>query len=139
MESEDAAVHDDPVLQLDRRLSPRFPAIQLTAQLRDVSPKPFQVGNVSNTGIALLSMPGSLEHAQPVTLNLQEQGNSVLHLVRTRLVRVSTDSAGLAFEGLSMAQRRDLRSLLARTARQCNVTYAASNTPGMSKAPALVA
>lgn len=111
---------DMPVLQLDRRLAPRIPAVQLTAQLRGLSTKRFPVWNVSSSGIALLSMPASVENAQPVTLKLQEHGDAVLPPVSTRLVRIGSDSAGLVFEGLTMAHRRALRALLARSARYAN-------------------
>ncbi|GAB7082150.1 hypothetical protein JCM14635_38250 [Megalodesulfovibrio paquesii] len=111
----------------DRRHSPRFPTPQLVAQLpaamagaEACNEVQLPVGNLSATGIALLSPLRGLPSKGPVLITLQERGTPVLSLVPTRVVRLGRRDAGLAFDGLTMAQRRLLRLLLVRSARRIN-------------------
>lgn len=112
----------------DRRLAPRIPAVQLTAQLPQAGWR-LPVANLSATGIALHAPPLGLSAARPVLLTLQDRGTPVLPQLRSRLVRLGEREAGLIFESLTMAQRRVLRQLLASAAMRANAVESGSPAP----------
>lgn len=115
-----AAVARQEALDSERRLFPRIPMQALHAHL-PAAGTVARVRDLSISGLALGLSPLRIATADTVTLNLSEGEAPVLTRVTTRLVRLGRDAAGLAFVGLNMGQRRELRSYLTRSAQRRNV------------------